>query len=54
MIDPANQQILDDLMELGVRRRPAFGFLPRRHLINRWLGMFRGRLQTDPQERCEA
>jgi tetratricopeptide (TPR) repeat protein len=54
MIDPANQQILDDLMELGVRRRPPFGFLPRRHLINRWIGMFRGRLQTDPQERCGA
>jgi tetratricopeptide (TPR) repeat protein len=54
MIDPANQQILDDLSELGVRRRSSFGFLPRRHLINRWIGMFRGRSQTDAQERCGA
>jgi len=45
MIDPANQAILDDLAELGVRRRPAFGFLPRRHVINRWVGMFRNRAQ---------
>ena len=43
MIDPANQEILDDLSELGVRRRPPLGFLPRGHLINRWLGLFRGR-----------
>jgi hypothetical protein len=54
MIDPANQQILDDLKDLGVRRRPPFAFLPRRHLINRWIGMLRGRPQTDSQERCEA
>jgi tetratricopeptide (TPR) repeat protein len=54
MIDPANQQILDDLMDLGVRRRPPFAFLPRRHLINRWFGLFRGRPQTDAQERCGA
>ena len=54
MIDPANQQILDDLKDLGVRRRPPFAFLPRRHLINRWIGMFRGRPQTDSQERCGA
>ena len=43
MIDPANQEILGDLRELGVRRRPPLGFLPRGHLINRWLGLFRGR-----------
>ena len=54
MIDPANQQILDDLMALGVRRRPSLSFLPRRHLINRWIGMFRGRPQTDLREGCGA
>ncbi len=54
MIDPANQQILDDLMVLGVRRRPPFGFLPRGHVINRWIGMIRGGPQTEIQERCEA
>ena len=54
MIDPANQPILDDLKQLGVRRRPPLGFLPRRHLINRWLGIFRGHAQPDAQERCEA
>jgi tetratricopeptide (TPR) repeat protein len=52
MIDPANEQILHDLKELGERRRPSFGFLPRRHLINRWIGMFRGHLGADSQERC--
>lgn len=54
MIDPANQQILDDLVELGVRRRPLFGFLPRGHAFNRWIGMIRGRQQIDAQERCGA
>jgi Flp pilus assembly protein TadD len=54
MIDPANQRILDDLAELGVRRQPPLGFLPRRHIINRWLGVFRGRPQTNGPERCEA
>lgn len=43
MIDPANEVILADLRDLGVRRRPPLGFLPRGHVINRWLGMFRGR-----------
>ena len=54
MIDPANQEILNDLRILGVRRRPALGFLPRRHLLNRWLGIFRGRPRADTQERCSA
>lgn len=45
MIDPTNEEILRDLGELGVRRRPSLGFLPRGHLVNRWLGVFRGRQQ---------
>ena len=54
MIDPANQPILEDLRSLGVRRRPSLNFLPRRHLINRWLGMVRGRSRADAEERCSA
>lgn len=45
MIDPANEEIIRDLQELGVRRRPSLGFLPRGHLVNRWLGIFRGKEQ---------
>ncbi len=30
--------------ELGERRRPVLSFLPRRHAVNRWLGMARHRL----------
>jgi predicted Zn-dependent protease len=43
MIDPENDEIITDLVELGVRRRPPLGFLPRGHMVNRWLGIFRGR-----------
>lgn len=46
MIDPANLAIRQDLEKLGVRRRPALGFLPRSHLLNRWLGVVRGRPDT--------
>lgn len=46
MIDPGNQDILDDLRALGVRQRPALGFLPRGHVVNRWLGLFRGRTRS--------
>ena len=54
MIDPANQQILEDLRALGVRRRPSLGFLPRSHLINRWLGIVRGHARSHSAERCSA
>lgn len=30
--------------ELGQRRQPVLGFLPRRHPVNRWLGLIRHRL----------
>ena len=43
MIDPAHEAIAEDLCRLGVRRRPPLRFLPRRHRINRWIGMLRGR-----------
>jgi tetratricopeptide (TPR) repeat protein len=54
MIDPENEQILADMRALGVRRRPPLSFLPRRHLINRWIGMLRGRPSAGAEERCRA
>jgi tetratricopeptide (TPR) repeat protein len=50
MIDPANQEIGQDLQRLGVRRSPVLTFLPRRHLLNRWIGVLRGRSSTDALE----
>lgn len=44
MIDPANDSAQRELRFLGERRRPVLGFLPRRHLLNRWLGRARRRL----------
>ena len=41
MIDPGNQAMATDLSELGVRRAPVLGFLPRRHPMNRMLGRLR-------------
>jgi tetratricopeptide (TPR) repeat protein len=46
MIDPGSEPILSDLRDLGERRMPVLGFLPRRHFINRWLG--RARKQFEP------
>jgi tetratricopeptide (TPR) repeat protein len=52
MIDPGSEEILFDLRELGIRRRPAFEFLPRRHRFNRWFGIARGRRSPDLPEGC--
>ncbi len=41
MIDPDCNAIRADLGEMGVRRMPVLSFLPRRHVLNRWLGRFR-------------
>ena len=38
MIDPANEGIRSALGVLGARTEPVLRFLPRRHIINRWLG----------------
>jgi tetratricopeptide (TPR) repeat protein len=38
MIDPGNAAINRMLDELGPRATPVLSFLPRRHLVNRWLG----------------
>jgi tetratricopeptide (TPR) repeat protein len=41
MIDPGNQEIHRLLEELGPRAQPVLRFLPRRHVLNRWLGTAR-------------
>lgn len=41
MIDPANQAIAELFEHLGARSAPVLPFLPRRHLLNRWLGSAR-------------
>ena len=41
MIDPANPEIQGLLDQLGERDEPVLPFLPRRHLLNRWLGTAR-------------
>ena len=52
MIDPADEDILQDMRELGVRSRPPLTFLPRGHVVNRWIGQVRGRL--GPPSEAEA
>jgi tetratricopeptide (TPR) repeat protein len=41
MIDPANAGIEAVMRDLGMRVSPVLGFLPRRHVLNRWLGSAR-------------
>ncbi len=33
-----HQRFLGALKEMGVRRKPVIGFLPRNNILNRWLG----------------
>ncbi|MGH0035473.1 MAG: hypothetical protein ACQGVK_10665 [Myxococcota bacterium] len=49
MIDPANGPIQALLEELGNRQRQVLKFLPRGHILNRWLG--RARARWVPAER---
>jgi tetratricopeptide (TPR) repeat protein len=42
MVDPGHTALLLEWRRLGVRRGPVLPFLPRRHLVNRWLGRLRG------------
>ncbi len=53
MIDPSHRGILKDLEGLGLRRQPVLRFLPRRHFLNRWLGVVRRQLQS-PEAREDA
>lgn len=50
MIDPGSRSIIGDLERLGVRRRPVLPFLPRRHVLNRWLGRMRSTLFPVPED----
>ena len=50
MIDPGNELIAASLHELGVRRRPPLRFLPRRHMLNRWIGGLREFLPVASRE----
>ena len=51
MIDPGNPEIAAEMSRLGIRRRPALGFLRRRNLINRLLGrlLHRVPLTAEPE-----
>ena len=54
MIDPGSEEILGDLADLGLRRRPVLGFLPRRHFVNRWLGRLRPQVEPTGAEVGQA
>jgi tetratricopeptide (TPR) repeat protein len=45
MIDPGNADIAAEMRRMGIRRRPALGFLRRRNPFNRLLGRLLARLQ---------
>jgi tetratricopeptide (TPR) repeat protein len=45
MIDPGNAEIAAEMRRMGIRRRPALGFLRRRNPFNRLLGRLFARLQ---------
>jgi len=47
MVDPHDATLIQEWRRLGMRRPPVLPFLPRRHLVNRWLGRVRGRLVRD-------
>jgi tetratricopeptide (TPR) repeat protein len=56
MLEPAHEPTLAELRRLGVRLPPVLRFLPRRHLLNRWLGQLRSRIPstTEPQRAPEG
>lgn len=54
MIDPAHAVLRNELENLGRRQRPVLTFLPRRHLLNRWLGRMRTRFGSPDFELATA
>lgn len=46
MIDPGNAEIAAEMRRMGIRRRPALGFLRRRNPFNRLLGRLLTRLHV--------
>jgi len=45
MIDPGNAEIAAEMRRMGIRRRPALGFLRRRNPLNRLIGRLLNRVQ---------
>jgi len=45
MIDPTSRPVEQALRELGARSEPVLRFLPRGHVLNRWLGSARHAVQ---------
>jgi hypothetical protein len=43
-VDPRHKALTALIREMGQRRAPVFGFLPRSHQANRWAGLLRARL----------
>lgn len=55
MIDPASPEVEALFDHLGFRSQPVLRFLPRRHLLNRWLGTARSVfVRNVPWSRVEA
>jgi tetratricopeptide (TPR) repeat protein len=54
MIDPGNVEIEHELAELGRRDPPIIQFLPRRHILNRWLGLVRHHMSQRAEARSLA
>jgi tetratricopeptide (TPR) repeat protein len=50
MIDPGNAEIAAEMRRMGIRRRPALGFLRRRNPFNRLLGRLLTRMQLREPE----
>jgi tetratricopeptide (TPR) repeat protein len=54
MIDPGNVEIETEIAELGRRDPPIIHFLPRRHIVNRWLGIARHHIAQRQAHRSPA
>jgi len=44
--DSKNHELLSEIKRLGVRKKPVVSFLDRNHPLNKYLGMFRFKLQN--------
>lgn len=54
MIDPANEELRAVMQSLGSRRLPVFPFLPRKHPLNRRLGVVRKLIESGVKGRLAA
>jgi len=53
-VDRDNESLLQMAFSLGIRRRPAFKFLPRSHPLNKWVGKFTWWLSGEESEQRTA